>query len=91
MNFNENDLWRYKTELLNLRLSKLPSTKVILELEFDTEDQVLYSNLITLNKAVESSASVFSALLEEQLGAGLKDYWISNIYFNISLSLLYQV
>ena len=42
MNFNENDLWRDKTELLNLRLSKLPSTKVLLKLEFDTEDQVLF-------------------------------------------------
>ena len=42
MNFNENDLWRDKTELLNLRLSKLPSTKVLLNLEFDTEDQVLF-------------------------------------------------
>ena len=30
-----------KTELLNLRLSKLPSAKVLLKLEFDTEDQVL--------------------------------------------------
>ena len=43
MNFNENDLWRDKTELLNLRLSKLPSAKVLLKLEFDTEDQVLYN------------------------------------------------
>ena len=42
MNFNENDLWRDKTELLNLRLSKLPSAKVLLKLEFDTEDQVLF-------------------------------------------------
>ena len=41
MNFNENDLWRNKTELLNLRLSKLSSKKVLLKLEFDTEDQVL--------------------------------------------------
>ena len=41
MNFNENDLWRDKTELLKLRLSKLPSAKVLLRLEFDTEDQVL--------------------------------------------------
>ena len=42
MNFNENDLWRDKTELLNLRLSKLPSAKVLLKLEFDTEEQVLF-------------------------------------------------
>ena len=40
-NFNENDLWRDKTELLNLRLSKLPSLKVLLKLELDTKDQVL--------------------------------------------------
>ena len=42
MNFSENDLWRDKTELLNLRFSKLPSRKVLLELDFDTEDQVLF-------------------------------------------------
>ena len=41
MNFNENDLWRDKTKLLNLRFSKLHSAKVLLKLEFDTEDQVL--------------------------------------------------
>ena len=34
-------LWRDKTELLNLRLSKLPNAKVLLKLEFDTKDQVL--------------------------------------------------
>ena len=43
MNFNENDLWRDETKLLNLRLSKLPSAKVLLKLEFDTKDQVLFS------------------------------------------------
>ena len=37
-----NDLWRDKTELLNLRLSKRPSAKVLLKLEFDTKDQVLF-------------------------------------------------
>ena len=42
MNFNGNDLWRNKTELLNLRLTKLHITKVLLKLEFDTEDQVLF-------------------------------------------------
>ena len=42
MNFNENDLLRDKTELLNSRLSKLPNAKVLLKLEFDTEDQVLW-------------------------------------------------
>ena len=42
MNFNENDLWRDKTKLLNLRFSKLHSAKVLLKLEFDTEDQVLF-------------------------------------------------
>ena len=41
MNFNENDLWRDKTEVLNLRLSKLPGEKVLLKLEFDNENQVL--------------------------------------------------
>ena len=61
MNFNENDLLRDKTELLNLMLFKLPSAKVLHKLEFATEDQVLstfllpyllthliaYSNLLT--------------------------------------------
>ena len=47
MNFNENDLWRDKTELLNLRLSKLPSAKVLLKLEFDTEDQVFFMHIFS--------------------------------------------
>ena len=42
MNFDENYLWRDKT---NSRLSKLPSAKVLLKLEFDTEDQVLFIDL----------------------------------------------
>ena len=42
MNFNENDLLREKTELLYLRISKLARAKVLLKLEFDTEDQVLF-------------------------------------------------
>ena len=50
MNFNENDLWRNKTDLLNLRLSKLPITKVLLKLEFDTEDQVLFEHIFTYPK-----------------------------------------
>ena len=41
INFIENDLWRDKTELLSLRLSKQPSTKVLLKLELDTKDQVM--------------------------------------------------
>ena len=43
MNVNENDLWRDKTEHLNLRLSKLPSAKVLPYVEFDTKDQVLFN------------------------------------------------
>ena len=46
MNFNENDLWRNETELLNLMLSKQPSAKVLLKLEFDTEDQVLFGDIV---------------------------------------------
>ena len=42
MNFDENDLW---SDEMNLRLSKLPTTKVLLKLEFDTEDQVLLNIL----------------------------------------------
>ena len=38
----EYDLWRKKTELLNLRLSKLARAKVLLQMEFDTKDQVLF-------------------------------------------------
>ena len=45
MNFNENDLWSDK---MNLGLSKLPSEKVLLKLEFDTEDQVLSFVLMIL-------------------------------------------
>ena len=43
MNFTENDLWREETEyrFLYLWLSKLERAKVLLKLEFDTEDQVL--------------------------------------------------
>ena len=41
MNSNENDLWRKKTELLYL-ISKLARAKVLLKLEFDAEDQVLF-------------------------------------------------
>ena len=46
MNFNENDLLRDKTKLLNLRFPKLHSVKVLLKLEFDTKDQVLFMNII---------------------------------------------
>ena len=43
MNFNEHDLLREKTELLFLRILKLARAKVLLKLEFDTEDQVLFT------------------------------------------------
>ena len=46
MNFNENYLWRDKTQLLNLKFSKLHSAKVLLKLEFDTKDQVLFKVII---------------------------------------------
>ena len=42
MKFSENNLWREETEILNLKLSKLARAKVLLKLEFDTEDQVLF-------------------------------------------------
>ena len=48
MNFNENYLWSDK---MNLRLFKLPSAKVLLKLEFETEDQVLLG-LQTVNFVV---------------------------------------
>ena len=55
MNFNENDLWREKTELLYLRLSKhkLARAKVLLKPEFDTADQVLFSTSSTPPMSVE--------------------------------------
>ena len=52
MNFNENNLWREKTEFLYLRLSKLARAKVSLKLEFDTEDQVLLLLVIILSSTV---------------------------------------
>ena len=63
MNFNENDPWRDKTELLNFRLSKLPNTKVLLHLEFDTEDQVLYFLLTQFLTACVTPIISFLALL----------------------------
>ena len=66
MNFNENDLWRDKTKLLNLRFSELHSAKVLHKLEFDTKDQVLYSNVIVLYricKAVLSLPYMFIVIL----------------------------
>ena len=53
MNFNENDLLREKTELMYLRISKLARAKVLLKLEFDTEDQVL-SSIDSSNKKLVS-------------------------------------
>ena len=41
MNFSEIDVWREKTKLPKFKLSKLARAKVLLKLEFDTEDQVL--------------------------------------------------
>ena len=41
MNFSENNVWREKTKLPNFKLSKLAKAKVLLELEFETEDQFL--------------------------------------------------
>ena len=46
MNFNEKDLLREKTELLYLRISKLARAKVLLKLEYDTEDQVLFLSML---------------------------------------------
>jgi len=42
MNFDESNVWREKTKLLNFKLSKLARVKVLLNLEFDTKDQVLF-------------------------------------------------
>ena len=52
MNFNENDLLREKTELLYLRISELERAKVLLELEFDTEDQVLFFCFLWFEKLI---------------------------------------
>ena len=60
MNFNENDHWRDKTELLNLGLSKLPSAKVLLKLEFDTKHQVLFSIYVIIHFSAVSN-TVYSS------------------------------
>ena len=71
MNFNENDLWGEKTELL--RLSKLARAKVLLRLEFDTKDQVLFYFFFTngggVRRLVENSAIIFlnPCLLKKKL------------------------
>ena len=46
----QNDVWREKTKLLNFKLSKLARAKVLLKLEFDTEDQVLFLLKISRTK-----------------------------------------
>ena len=58
MNFNENNLWREKTELLYLRLSKLAKAMVLLKMEFDTEDQVLL-RFIIIKQAIMIILSVY--------------------------------
>ena len=67
MNFNENDLWRNKTELLNFRPSKLPIAKVLLKLEFDTEDQVLFHTKDILPKIWLTTTLVHTALYTHNL------------------------
>ena len=48
MNFNENDVWMEKTKPLDFKFSKL--AKVVLNLAFDTKDQVLsYLSFYALN------------------------------------------
>ena len=42
MNFNKNDLWRERSELLNLWLSKLKWAEVLLLQEFDTKDKAFF-------------------------------------------------
>ena len=72
---NEIDLWRDKTELLNLRLSKLPSTKVLLKLDFDTKDQVLLimllSDLAKMFMKWCSHSKVLELTEDRQEGGGL--------------------
>ena len=51
MNFSENDVGREKTKLPNFKLSKLARAKVLLKLEFDTEDQVLLGYVFVLKRA----------------------------------------
>ena len=55
MNFEENDLWRDKTKLLNLTFSKLYSAKVLLKLKFDTKDQVLFIFIDMLEDNTDNS------------------------------------
>ena len=48
MNFNENNLLGEKTELRNLRHSKQARAKVVLKLNFDTKNQILFEDEILL-------------------------------------------
>ena len=70
MNFNKNDLWTEETELLNLNISKLARAKVLLNLEFDTKDQVLfplYSSLHIAFAILEVIRNDFSDLYNKLL------------------------
>ena len=61
MNFMKDDLWREKTELMNLRLSKLARAKVLLSLEFDSVQSVFACDmhfLYTLSLVSEVSQKV---------------------------------
>ena len=76
-NFNENDLWRDKTELL-------PSAKVLLKLEFDTEDQVLFllkSCLCLLNssKVLNNQRTFF---LEEKMNPCIPHHPYNRKYYS---------
>ena len=69
MSFNENDLLREKTELLYLRISKLARTKVLLKLEFDTEDQVLFN----LKLLLDSQKNVGKKCWQQKMGLNQKN------------------
>ena len=66
MNFNEQNLLKEKTEPLYLRISKLARAKVLLKLEFDTEDQVLF-NYIVISKRSDYEALRQNIKLSRQI------------------------
>ena len=68
MNFNEYDLLRGKTEVLNLKLSKLPSAKVLFKLEFDTKDQVLFFFFLLLSSSMGKQSQLLLQPTEVELG-----------------------
>ena len=83
MNFNENDLWRDKTNLQNLRFPKLHSVKVLLKLEFDSKDQVLL--LVILENIYLFSRKIMFELFCVGLDGAIGFYKAVSVLFQLQL------